>query len=164
MPFEERHLTPRYVAWLNDPEVVRYSEQRHRQHTLESSRRYFESFRGSSNHFLAIEADAAHLGHVGNIGVAIDVPNRVADVSILVGEKRAWGTGLATVAWCGVLRELFDAQQMRKLTAGTMAANEPMLRLMRRSGMQIEAKKSRQFLLDGREVDLVIAAAFAPAG
>jgi RimJ/RimL family protein N-acetyltransferase len=164
MPFEERHLTPRYVAWLNDPEVVRYSEQRHRRHTLESSRRYFESFRGSPNHFLAIEADAAHLGHVGNIGVAIDVPNRVADVSILVGEKRAWGTGLATVAWCGVLRELFDAQQMRKLTAGAMAANEPMLRLMRRSSMQIEAKKSRQFLLDGREVDLVMAAAFAPAG
>ena len=163
MPFEARHLMPRYVAWLNDPDVVRYSEQRHGRHTLESCRRYFESLRSTSDYFLAIEADDVHLGHIGNIGVAVDLPNRVADVSILVGEKRAWGTGLATVAWCGVLKELFQAQQIRKATAGTMAVNDPMLRLMSRSGMHIEGVKSRQFLLDGQEIDLVMASAFATA-
>jgi RimJ/RimL family protein N-acetyltransferase len=163
-PFEEGHLTERYVSWLNDPEVVRYSEQRHRRHTLESCRVYFESFRGTADHFLAIEAEIGQLGHIGNISVAVDVPNRVADVSILVGEKRCWGIGLATAAWCGVLAELLQEQKMRKVTAGTLEANEPMLRLIRRCGMQIEGKRSRQFLLDGWEVDLVMAAAFAPAG
>jgi RimJ/RimL family protein N-acetyltransferase len=163
MPFEERHLTARYVAWLNEPEVVRYSEQRHHRHTLESCKVYFESFRGAADHFLAIEADDVHLGHIGNIGVSVDLPNRVADVSILVGEKRAWGTGLATVAWYGVLTELFQAQQIRKVTAGTMAVNESMLRLMSRSGMHIECVKSRQFILDGQEIDLVMASAFATA-
>lgn len=36
--FADRHLTERYVGWLNDPAVVRYSEQRHSRHTLWSRR------------------------------------------------------------------------------------------------------------------------------
>ena len=32
IPFREEYLTERYVSWLNDPEVVRFSDQRHRQH------------------------------------------------------------------------------------------------------------------------------------
>lgn len=160
--FQERHLTERYVSWLNDPEVVKYSEQRHKRHTLASCRAYFESFAGSSNCFLAIELDAPELGHVGNMGVAVDTANRVADLSILLGDRRAWGTGVASRAWSGVLAELLGGQGMRKVTGGTMAANEPMLKLMARSGMQIEGERKRQFLLQGREVDLVMAAAFAP--
>jgi RimJ/RimL family protein N-acetyltransferase len=162
--FEARHLTERYVTWLNDPVVVRYSEQRHRQHTLESCRAYMESFRGTPNEFLAIEVAIPQLGHIGNIGVVIDVPNEVADISIMVGERRAWGTGLASKAWCAVIDELLRSGRIRKVTAGTMAANAPMLRLMQRSGMRIEARRTRQFLLEGKEVDLVIAARFTSSG
>jgi ribosomal-protein-alanine N-acetyltransferase len=159
-PFEERHLTPRYVSWLNDPEVVRYSEQRHRTHTLDSCRAYFESFRGSPHEFLAIEASVPELGHIGNIGVAVDVPNATGDVSIIVGEKRAWGTGLASKAWCAVVEALLQPGRLRKVTAGTMEVNLPMLRLMARSGMTIEGRKEGQFLFEGRPVALVQAARF----
>lgn len=162
VPFEERHLTARYVAWLNDRGRTRFSEQRHRTHTLESCRCYFESFRGSSDWFLAIESDEPALGHVGNLSVAVDGPNRVADVSILIGDPRAAGKGLATGAWCAVLDELLGHQRMRKVTAGTMALNEPMLRLMQRSGMIIEGRRAGQFLCEGAAVDLVMAAKFAP--
>ena len=61
-----------------------------------------------------------------------------------------------------MLDELLLRRDMRKVTAGTMAVNEPMLRLMRRSGMSVEAVRARQFVCDGREVDLVICAKFAP--
>lgn len=162
LPFEVHHLTPRYVAWLNDRERMRFSEQRHRTHTLESCRAYFESFRGSADHFLAIESLDAELGHVGNISIAVDGANRVADLSIMVGEPRAAGTGLATGAWRAVLDELLLRRGMRKVTAGTMAANEPMLRLMRRSGMSVEGRRVGHFLYQGQPVDLVMAAKFAP--
>lgn len=157
--FAERHLTEHYVGWLNDPEVVRYSEQRHRRHTLDSCRAYFESFARSPHHFLAIEAERH--GHVGNIGVTIDEPNAVADVSIIVGEKAVWGTGIASEAWCAIVQVLIREGQIRKVTAGTMAVNEPMLRLMARSGMTVEATRKRQALWEGQEVDMVYAAIFA---
>lgn len=162
IPFEPRHLTSRYVSWLNDPEVVRYSEQRHRVHTAESCRAYFESFADSPDQFLAIEASAAAaIVHVGNMGIAVDVPNRVADISIIIGDKTVWGTGIASKAWTAVVEYLLSEGGIRKVTAGTMSVNEPMLRLMQRSGMAIEAVRPRQFLWEGEAVDLVHAARFS---
>mgnify|MGYP006139229499 CR=1 FL=1 len=32
--FTRRHLTSNYISWLNDQELVKYSEQRHLNHTF----------------------------------------------------------------------------------------------------------------------------------
>ena len=53
-PFAERHLEAGIVDWLNDPQVVRYSENRHRKHTLETSRAYRASFVDSPNFYWAL--------------------------------------------------------------------------------------------------------------
>jgi ribosomal-protein-alanine N-acetyltransferase len=161
--FEERHLTPRYVSWLNDPLVVRYSEQRHRTHTLESCREYFQSFDESPDYFLAIEARDESLGHIGNITVSTDRANRTADLSIMLGERRAWGKGYAAAAWGAGMDYLLQQEGFRKITAGTMATNTAMLNLMARTGMVIEGRRARQFICEGAEVDLVLAAKFADA-
>jgi RimJ/RimL family protein N-acetyltransferase len=79
---------------------------------------------------------------------------------VVIGERKVWGTGIATRAWCGVLDHLLAAGGLRKITAGTMAANVPMLKLIERSGMVLEGRKQRQFLLDGAAVDLMFAAKF----
>ena len=163
VPFSAGHLTERYVGWLNDPAVVRYSEQRHRKHDLAGCAAYAASFAGGDDLFLAIEAHHPALGHVGNITVAVDRPNASADVSILVGEGTARGTGIGTTAWCGVVDWLLASGGLRRVTAGTMALNAPMLALMRKSAMTVEAVRPRAFLLDGAEVDLVLAARFASA-
>lgn len=156
--FTENHLTARYVSWLNDREVVQFSEQRHYIHTLASCRHYYESVKNTPNLFLAIEV-AGH-DHIGNMGVAMDTINNIADVSIIIGEKKAWGRGFASIAWSLVLNELLVNQAIRKVTAGTMGTNSPMIRLMERSGMQVESRRYRHFLWEGQEVDLVQAARF----
>jgi RimJ/RimL family protein N-acetyltransferase len=50
---------------------------------------------------------------------------------------------------------------MRKVTAGTMVVNEPMLRIMYTSGMVEEGRRRRQFLFDGTEIDAILVALFA---
>ena len=97
--FAEGHLTKRYIGWLNDPEVVRYSEQRHRTHTADSCRRFVATFADGPSHLWAIVAKDAGLGHIGNVNSAVDAPNRTADVAILIGEKKAWGRGFGAEAW-----------------------------------------------------------------
>ncbi len=157
-PFQRQHLTTRYLSWLNDPEVVQFSEQRHYSHTMESCEQYFDSVQQTNAHFLAIETPIDNLGHIGNIGVSIDSHNQIADMSIMIGDKRAWGKGFASIAWTGVMMEMLKNQGIRKLTAGTMSVNEPMLRLMKRSGMHIEAIRPKHFLWENKEVDMVQAA------
>lgn len=160
VPFSEQHLTERYVGWLNDPEVVRYSEQRHHMHTLESCRRYYGSLIGTSDYFWAIEALDTALGHVGNIGVTVDRPNGVGDVAIILGERTVWGRGYGAEAWAAVCRYLLSDVGLRKVTAGTMACNEAMLAIMRKVGMVEECRRPGQFLLNGKEIDLVCAAIY----
>jgi len=163
VPFGEAHLTERYVAWLNEPEVVRYSDQRFRTHTLESCRAYMESFRGTPNHFWAIVARDPALGHIGNLNAYVSTLHRVADVGIVVGERGAWGKGLGGEAWIAVCDHLLRAGGMRKVTAGTLEVNRPMLAIMERAGMVPDGRQVRQNLFEGREVDVVHAALFADA-
>jgi [ribosomal protein S5]-alanine N-acetyltransferase len=160
-PFDDNFLTDRYISWLNDKETTRYSEQRHRNHTRDTCRTYAASFAGGSNFFWAIVARDPALGHIGNMTATVDMPNRVADLSIMVGEAKARSKGYGLEAWRCACRFLLGDGAMRKVTAGTMATNEPMLRIMRASGMTEEGRRKRQFLADGTEVDAVLVALFA---
>jgi [ribosomal protein S5]-alanine N-acetyltransferase len=158
--FADEHLTKRYVGWLNDPEVVRYSEQRHRRHTAESCREFIGSFATGPSHLWAIIEKERSLGHIGNINSVVDAPNRTADVAILIGEKQAWGDGLGAEAWMAVVDYLLGPGGMRKVTAGAMAENKAMLKIMNKAGMAEEGRRNGQFLLDGRAVDAILTARF----
>jgi RimJ/RimL family protein N-acetyltransferase len=157
-PFSGKHLTLRYVNWLNDPEVIRFSEQRFKIHSLESCRDYMQSFEGTSKYFWAIVVRNSSLGHIGNMNAYIDEVNQVADVGILIGEKQAWRQGLGLEAWCAVCEWLLNKGGMRKVTAGTLSVNEGMLGLMRRSGMVEDGRRMKQCLFEGKEVDVIYAA------
>ncbi|HXC40619.1 MAG TPA: GNAT family N-acetyltransferase [Burkholderiales bacterium] len=159
-PFRQEHLTARYVAWLNDPEVVRFSEQRHRAHTLESCREYWQSFAGTPHFFWAMVAKEASLGHIGNMNAYVDAPNGVADVGILIGERTSWGRGYGLEAWTAVCRFLLGSG-LRKITAGTLATNTGMLTIMDRAGMVEDGRRALQCLWEGSPVDICHRALFA---
>jgi len=159
-PFRERHLSMRYVQWLNDPELMKYSEQRHKVHTLDTCREYYQSYKGTSNLFWAIEEVQTQNKHIGNINAYIDIHNRLADVGILIGAKEAHGKGYGLEAWIGVGNFLFDSIGIRKLAAGTMSVNVPMIKLMLRAGMIDDGVRKNHYLHNGREVDIVYMALF----
>ncbi len=138
---------------------MKYSENRHRTHTLESCREYFESFYGSDNGLWAISIRESG-EHIGNINVYIDTHNSVADVGLMIGEQSSHGKGFGFEAWQAVLDFLIKDFHIRKITGGTMSLNKGMIRIMERSGMNDDGISKRQFLLDGKEVDAVHMAIF----
>lgn len=159
-PFSEKHLTEKYISWLNDLDVVKYSEQRHKRHTLQICHKYLESFIGTPHYFWAITVFNSDLGHIGNINAYIDEINKTTDVGILIGEKKAWGKGYATEAWEAICNYLFEKVKIRKVTAGTLSTNKRMLRLMKRVGMVEDGRRIRQCLWEGREIDIIHMAIF----
>lgn len=160
VPFARRHLTARYVGWLNHPATMRFSEQRHRRHTIPSSRAYWQTFRGTPNYFWAVEARDPLLGHIGNLNAYVDARNGVADLGILIGEASARGRGLALEAWSNACRFLFEEADLRKLTAGMLEVNAPMRALAERAGMRRDGRRRRHYCWEGQEVDVVHVALF----
>ena len=159
--FSEELLTERYVSWLNDSEVMRYSEQRHKKHTLHSCSDYLASMRSADRLFLSIEVDVGKPCHIGNISVSMDIPNNSADLSIMIGDKEMWGKGFASIAWIAVMEYLLYEAGLRRVTAGTMDVNDSMIRLIKRSGMNIDSVRLRHFIWEGQEVAFVTASRFS---
>lgn len=161
-PFPDELLTERYVSWLNDPDVVRFSEQRHRVHTLDSCRDFVASFAGTPNGLWAMREKSRGLRHIGNISTEVDLVAGVGDIRILVGEKDCWGTGLGAEAWIAVMEHLFNDLGLARVTAGTVMENAGMRRIMAKSGMTETHTEPAPTPIDGRPATFVFAERLAP--
>lgn len=157
--FDDSCICTDYLSWLNDPEVVRFSNQRFRVHTAETARTFIRSFAGSPNLFLAIRlAEGGRL--IGTMTAYIAPPHRTADMGLMIGDRTQWGRGLGLEAWVSLMDHLFSTHGMRKITAGTLRCNAGMKLIMERSGMHLEAVRSRQEIVEGVEEDVLYFARF----
>ena len=162
-PFSDVRLSERYVSWLNDPEVVRFSENRHRRHTIASCREYAASFNGTPNYFWAIVARDPEVGHIGNMNAYVSAEHALADVGIVLGERSIWGRGYGIEAWLAVCDFLLRTQALRKVSAGALSTNRAMLSIMRRTEMQLDGVRVAHYLVEGNAGDLVHMALFHDA-
>lgn len=162
LPFAATDITDRYIGWLSDPLVVRFSNQRFRQHDVARSQAYLASFEGTDNLFLSVcRADSGTA--IGTLTAYVDRHHETADVGILIGDTTVWGQGLGQDAWNTLLDWLQQQGGIRKITAGTLACNRGMITLMERSGMHCEATRKAQEVVDGVTEDVVYYARFPAA-
>lgn len=158
-PFTNEDISEAYVSWLRDPDVVRFSSQRFQNHTLETCQSYLASFKNSSNHFLAI-CDRISGSMLGTLTVYRNLNHGTADIGIMVGERQIWGKGIGAEAFCLVISALKTSGAIRKITAGTLAVNYGMVRIMEKAGMRHEATRHAQELINEQPVDMVYYAFF----
>jgi RimJ/RimL family protein N-acetyltransferase len=138
-----------YLKWLCNESVTKFSEQRHRTHTAESQYEYLSSFTGD-NQIWEIQRGPTP---IGTITAYRNPPNRTANIGILIGEPRVWGEGYGPEAWEAVCNYLFE-DGIRKLEAGCMASNNSMIKVLNKTGFNLEATLPNYFLLNGKPEDL----------
>lgn len=161
-PFAAADIDAAYLGWLADAEVLRFSNQRFRRHTAASCAAYLDSFAGSANLFASVRLLADDRA-IGTMTAYRSPHHGTADVGILMGERASWGQGYGLEAWSALLAWLAGQPGMRKLTCGTLDLNLGMQRLAERSGMQLEARRHAQELVDGRPCDVLLYARFVDA-
>lgn len=154
---EPGHVTDSYVSWLNAPEINQYLESRFVTHTAESTRAFVASALASPNNlFLGIRSHQLDR-HVGNIKLGpIDPHHETGDIGILIGDKAAWGKGIATAAIKAVCGIAATHLKLRKVTAGCYASNAGSRKAFQNAGFLVEGVRPAQFLLDGKAEDLVL--------
>ena len=158
-PFREWDITDAYLSWLNDSETMRYSNQRFITHTRKSALDYLTSFVGTSNRFFAVE-DSNTSKVIGTMTAYYLEREGVVDLGILVGDKASAGKGFGKDCWCAMIEWLQNQDNVRKITAGTVSINEPMLALMRSSKMLEDGRRKKHQIIDGQPVDVLYAAIF----
>jgi [ribosomal protein S5]-alanine N-acetyltransferase len=157
--FTASDINVSYISWLNDPVVVRFSNQRFIVHDEKSCLRYLASFNNSVNLFMGIRRlSDGHL--VGTMTAYVSSHHDTVDVGIMIGDKSVWGSGYGQDAWETLTDWLLKRDDIRKLTAGTLACNYGMIKLMERSGMHHEATRKEQEIVNKQAVDVLYFAKF----
>lgn len=135
-----------FASWLNDPEVVQYSEQRHKVHTVQSQLDYWDSQATKDpNRYLGIYLDKGNK-FIGSVSAEVDLPNEVANVGIMIGDKREWRKGYGFEAWDAFCNLLFKSG-IRKVEAGLMHINAGMKSVCVKYGMDLEGRLLDHFKL-----------------
>ncbi len=143
------------LNWLNDKELMRHSENRHTHTYSDEAEAYIQS----ADYFWGVWFGG---GLVGTVAAHVDEPNDVCDVGLLIAEG---GKGYGLEAWTVALDYLSGKpveggigvccrQGHRRITAGAMACNIPMVKIMEKTMRPYYMRKD-YFLLDGEPVDSV---------
>ena len=106
--------------------------------------------------------------HVGNLKIGpIHPRHRTSDLVTVIGERAAWGQGMAREAIRQGIRIAFDELGIRKLSASIDSLNLGSLRAYEAAGFDIETRLKDQFMnvTGGSPVlsDKVFVACFNPA-
>ena len=152
--------TDRYLEWLNDPIVSQYLETRWTVQTLDGIRDFVRSTQASGNSVLFAIIERATLLHIGNIKLGpVNRWHATADVSYFIGERSAWGRGLASESIRMVTQAAFERLNLERVEAGVYEANVGSARALERSGFALEGRLRSKFsCAEGRQDHLVYGA------
>jgi ribosomal-protein-alanine N-acetyltransferase len=156
-PLVDSDVTSTYRDWLNDGEVNRYLETRYAEQTLESVSAFVSARNRSDDEYLFGIFEQHSETHVGNIKLGPERrPHRLAEVSLFIGEKSYWGSGLATIAIRCITTFGFDALRLNKLVASMYIANRASTRAFLKAGWKRECELHDHYIHDGKPMGLVM--------
>lgn len=139
------------VGWLNNPHVVKFSELRHKRHTVISQEAYLLLLLGKDLYLGLWHEDQL----IGTMTAYLDEPNETTNVGILIGDQSKWGHGFGLEAWKAVCDHLLG-NGYRKIEAGCMSCNRAMMSICSDYGMMEEGRLEDHFLYHGVPMDMVI--------
>lgn len=152
VPFTAEMISHRYIGWLNDPEVNRYSRRRFVR-SSEADAREFLAHLHPDEHVLAV-MDREENSHVGNIqfGPVNSFESR-AEIRILIGERSRWGRGYGTESIYLVTRHLFETLGLHRVEANS--CNPAFIRCVEKLGWKREGCLRERFPFEGKRLDYV---------
>ncbi|MCH7593945.1 MAG: GNAT family N-acetyltransferase [Chloroflexi bacterium] len=146
-----------YARWMNDPCVVMYTEARFSSYDQDDLRRYIRDVLSDPlSHMWAI-CDLDTRVHIGNIKLGpVNLRHSFGDIGLIIGERSAWGHGVATEAISLVCKFAFQQLRLHKVTASMYEENAGSRRAFEKAGFTTEGVRTSQYLLDDHYTGLVM--------
>jgi ribosomal-protein-alanine N-acetyltransferase len=119
---KKKDLCQKWINYLNDPIVVKFSAQSKKRHTLQSQRKFIVKKLKDKNSI--VFKILLKKKFIGTIEIKnIDRINKYAEVSYMIGEKSVWGMGIGTIAIKEIILFAKNKLKISKIGAGIMRNN-----------------------------------------
>ena len=155
-PLSEDVISEEYLAWMNDQEVLKFTESRWNKYKVDDLKSFVEKMNKSPNDFLFgiyIQETGKHIGNVkiGNVNKY----HQFADLGIIIGVKDEWGKGYATEALTLAIDYAFNQLNLYKVTAGVYANNIGSIRALEKVGFTECGRHINHCLYEQDRIDVL---------
>jgi len=151
----EQEDIPRFVRWLNDPDVIRFLTIYQPISTADEIRWFQRHLESKDDFVYAIEtAEGVHIGNIGLHG--LDWKNHSATLGIFIGEKAYWGLGYGTDAILTLLHFAFGEMNLNRIELSVFDYNERAIRSYRKCGFQLEGSRRQALYREGEYHDVLV--------
>jgi RimJ/RimL family protein N-acetyltransferase len=155
----ERSDLPKFVEWLNDPEVQRYLSMP-LPISQAAEEQWFENMlkRPPEEQSLGIEIkDGEGWRLIGNCGIFdINWRSRSAEVGLFIGDKSCWNKGYGTEVMRLLLRHGFGTMNLNRIFLRVDAENLGGIRAYKKAGFVHEARLRESNFREGKYCDDLI--------
>lgn len=142
-----------YVSWMNDYDVVKFTNQKNLKHTFNSVKFYVKEKLESDDELLL--GFFSNNLHIGNIKIGpINFYNRNTQISYIVGNKNLWGTGIATSVISYIVNYCFESLDLHKVSALTYSNNIASQKVLIKNNFIKEAIIKKQLFFENKFVDM----------
>ena len=151
-PISKKHI-PFLVKWMNDLEVVKYTNQPTKNHTEETAKKYLQKSLESHDmyYFGIFLKDGKFIG--GTSFNSFDPINRAAILGITIGEKEYWNKGYGTEAVTLLLDYGFNVLNLNNVMLSVFSANKGGYRCYEKAGFKLIGRRRKARFLAGKYYD-----------
>lgn len=126
--FIKKNINNRYINWLNDPEVVKYSSQKKFKHTYKSCLKYYNKCQIENCYYLAIFIKKKH---IGNIYCKLKSSKSIS-IRILLGDKNFWNKGMGFLIYKILINNFFHNLNYERVYSNTTNKNIGMIKIFKK--------------------------------
>lgn len=135
-PLNRHFLSQEYVNWMNDEKVNQHLESGG-DYTLEKLTAYLKEVENKPKYFWAINFKETEK-HLGNIKIdPIDKSALSGEYGIMIGDRNAWGKGIAKEASKTVIDFCFNTLNLNQINLGVKKNNLKAISLYEKLGFRI---------------------------
>lgn len=155
-PLQMADVTDEYVSWMNDYEIVKYTESRFVAHTYQSIKDFVRKANTSDTHTFAIIAKDTEK-HIGNIKLGgINEHHRFGDIGLIIGHEEYFGRGIGTECICLVTDFAFNTIRLHKVWCGIYENNISSIRAFEKAGWEKYATDLNKCLFEGSYINCLL--------
>ncbi len=154
----EREHIDGFLRWLNNPEVYRFIQRYKPLGRIEEEELISNAHKRPEDVLFAIELkEREGVGlPIGCCGLhRLNLPNRSAELGIVIGEKEYWGRGYGREAMNLLCGYGFQMLNLNRLGLSVYEYNARAIRCYEHVGFKIEGRKREGRFWDGRYWDIV---------
>lgn len=155
MKLTKEMVSERYLSWLNDRDVTRYTSAYKAKHSIETIKKYVVEC-NEKNDIELYGLFSPSKEHIGNVRIMIDKRNKTFDGGYIIGEKNYWGTEAGEHAICLILELGFINFNLRKHFGGIAKTNFNARFTAKKVGLKEYAIQKERNIIEGNLIDTVL--------